>query len=124
MPDTIELPADVENRFNKKFPGKFSALRHVGKLYGASFVSEVIESFVIIDREEARQFLADELAKVKASQNASQNAYRSSKKGKASTKAYQSTEKYKAYQKAYYRSEKGKAYQKAYYLRKKLEKKD
>jgi len=66
MPDK-KLPTDVERRFNKKFPGENAPLRHVGKFYGASlFVSEGIESSVMIDREEARQFLADELEKARA----------------------------------------------------------
>jgi len=68
MPDK-KLPADVERRFNEKFPGRVATLNHVDKLivklYGVPFVSRCIEPFVIIDREEARQFLADELAKAR-----------------------------------------------------------
>ena len=64
-----KLPEDVERRFNEKFPGKVDTLYHVDKLivklYGVPFVSRCIETFVIIDREEARQFLADELAQAK-----------------------------------------------------------
>jgi len=56
MPDK-KLPADVERRFNEKFPGKVGTFRYVGE--------EDIKPFVIIDKEEARQFLADELAKAR-----------------------------------------------------------
>jgi len=55
MPDK-KLPADVERRFNEKLPGKVGTFRYVGSL---------VELFVIIDREEARQFLADELAQAR-----------------------------------------------------------
>jgi len=58
MTDITKLPADVASRFNEKFPGKVATFRYVGE--------EDIKPFVIIDKEEARQFLADELAQAKA----------------------------------------------------------
>jgi len=56
MTDKIKLPADVERRFNEKFPGKFSTICHVRNL---------VELSMIIDRKEVKQFLADELAKAR-----------------------------------------------------------
>jgi len=52
-----KLPADVERRFNEKFPGKFSTICHVRNL---------VEFSMIIDRKEVKQFLADELTQARA----------------------------------------------------------
>jgi len=61
MTDITKLPADVERRFNEKFPGKFSTICHVRNL---------VEFSMIIDRKEVKQFLADEIAKARAEERA------------------------------------------------------
>jgi len=70
MTDITKLPADVASRFDEKFPGKVATFRYVGE--------EDIKPFVIIDKQEARQFLADELAQAVAEERERKTVYQCS----------------------------------------------
>lgn len=61
---TDKLIEEAAKRFDEEFPEKVAAFRHVGKLYGTKFVSEGVESTVIIDREKAKAFLEKELSTI------------------------------------------------------------
>jgi len=54
--DSNKISEDVERMFYQKFLGKGKTPNRAGDL---------VESFLIIDKEKARQFLADELVKTK-----------------------------------------------------------